>query len=720
MSQAVITQVFEQWKAQQAATNEAVTLDEFVFAHVPDLDVDTPIDRNEVMPPAAQIVHRQAVSRTGVVNDNAVVYSVVLGADTGDFTFNWVGLINKASGTLAMIVHAPEQQKLKTKEGQQGNVLTRSFLMEFNGAQAETNINTPAETWQIDFTARMAGMDERQRLENVDVYGAGAFFDDGYLVAKNGTQYFVTKGVGYVAGLRSALAANQNITVTTKPVKVWLDVSWTGTLTSAWDVQQKITVAATHTDYVQDGIQHYVFALASIDANGNITDLRPKGSLGEQQGNSDFLRKDANLSDLKDKAKSRESLELGSAATKNTGTSGDAVPLLSGANTWGAEQFFDGRVNSKAGLELYHATPYIDFHFNNSDEDYTSRIIESAKGTLTAQANWSVSGTITSGGLASFKSGVDITGRYGNISVNGMALLIKPTTAGYATYIMCQDSDGSNLWYVGKGSSNVNDAVFNNYKAGNNRIELKSDGAVNIASSNVKPVGVNNQVKITAQDAIKIVQGDYGAIIRRSENNLYIIPTEKGQAEDGGIGKLRPFSIALDTGIVSMSHGLTLGAALPVGSGGTGSTTAAGARANLGCGAAATMSYSTAAYTGLAGSQTEAASTAQLVGLRDAVYTKTAGDARYQLKNTASKAANGWYKDTSTGLIFQWGQASGAANAKITVTYPIAFPNACLNASLTDIWPQLSMYTAAISAKTATTLSVGLATTSVFWFAIGY
>ncbi len=80
------------------------------------------------------------------------------------FTFNWVGLINKASGTLAMIVHAPEQQKLKTKEGQQGNVLTRSFLMEFNGAQAETNIDTPAETWQIDFTARMAGMDERQRL----------------------------------------------------------------------------------------------------------------------------------------------------------------------------------------------------------------------------------------------------------------------------------------------------------------------------------------------------------------------------------------------------------------------------------------------------------------------------------------------------------------------------------------------------------------------------
>lgn len=314
MSQAVITQVFEQWKAQQAATNETVTLDEFVFAHVPDLDVDAPIDRNEVMPPAAQIVHRQAVGRTGVVNDNAVVYSVVLGADTGDFTFNWVGLINKASSTLAMIVHAPEQQKLKTKEGQQGNVLTRSFLMEFNGAQAETNIDTPAETWQIDFTARMAGMDERQRLGNVDIYGAGAFFDDGYLVAKNGAQYFVTKGTGYVGGLRAVLAANQNITVAAKPVKVWLDVCWTGTLTSTWNVQQKITVAATHANYVLDDVQHYVFALASIDVDGNITDLRPKGTLGEQQGNSDFLRKDANLSELTDPAKACDNLKLGTAA----------------------------------------------------------------------------------------------------------------------------------------------------------------------------------------------------------------------------------------------------------------------------------------------------------------------------------------------------------------------------------------------------------------------
>ncbi|ECQ3884836.1 phage tail protein [Salmonella enterica] len=290
MSQTTITRAFEQWKAQQGATGEPVLLDEFVFANVPGLEPDRPVDRNETLPPAEQIVHRQAVSRKGVVNDNAVVHSVVLGADVGDFSFNWIGLLNKASGTLAMIVHAPLQQKLKTAEGQQGNVLTRSFLMEYNGAQAETGINTPAESWQIDFTARMAGMDERQRLENIDIFGAAAFFGDGYLVGKSGNQFYVTKGTGYVAGLRTTLAENLNITVTTRPVKVWLDVCWTGTLTSVWGVQSHITVADNLADYVQNGVQHYVFAVAGIDENGNITDLRPKGTLNEQQA-SDALKK---------------------------------------------------------------------------------------------------------------------------------------------------------------------------------------------------------------------------------------------------------------------------------------------------------------------------------------------------------------------------------------------------------------------------------------------
>ncbi|MDS1913617.1 tail fiber protein [Enterobacter asburiae] len=325
MSQTAITLAFEHWKASQAITGEPVLLDEFIFANVPGLDATKPVDRNETLPPDAQIVHRQAVSRKGVVNENAVVHSVVLGADVGDFSFNWIGLINKASNTLAMIVHAPIQQKLKTKDGQQGNVLTRSFLMEFNGAQTETGINTPAETWQIDFTARMAGMDERQRLENIDLYGAAAFFGDGYLVGKSGSQYFLTPGVGYVRGLRTQLLASQNIVVTNKPVKVWLDVAWTGTLTSVWAVESKITVAENLADYVQDGVQHYVFAVASIDANGNITDLRPKGTLNDQAAN-DALKKHEQSRNHPDATTAAKGFTQLSSATDSTSETLAATP----------------------------------------------------------------------------------------------------------------------------------------------------------------------------------------------------------------------------------------------------------------------------------------------------------------------------------------------------------------------------------------------------------
>lgn len=274
MSQSVITTAFEQLKAEQAANGGILTLDEFVFANVPDLNITDPIDRGESWPAPEQIVHRQDVSKTGTVNGNAVVYSVVLGAETGDFDFNWIGLINKASNTVAMIVHAPVQKKIKTASGQQGNVLTRSFMMEYNGASQITQITTPADTWQIDFTARLAGMDERIRKENIDTYGTASFYHDGFLVSREDGGYSVKNGVGYVAGLRAELLLDKEITAAELPVKVWVDVCWKGLLTSVWSVETKVAVAETLNDYSDNGQQHYVFAVAEIQHDGSILDLR--------------------------------------------------------------------------------------------------------------------------------------------------------------------------------------------------------------------------------------------------------------------------------------------------------------------------------------------------------------------------------------------------------------------------------------------------------------
>lgn len=281
----VITVAFENWKAQEAASGKAVLLDEFVFANVPNLDPTKPIDRNEKLPPANQIVHRQAVNKAGLASENAVAYSVTMGADVGNFDFNWIGLLNKASGTVAMITHAPTQKKLKTQNGQQGNVLTRSFILEFQGAAEETQIKTSAETWQIDFTARLSGIDEMQRLINVDSYGAAAFFNESFEVTRSGEQFTVKKGLGYVGGLRGELAQNQ-ILNGLRNTKVYADFSYQGNIVSQWNAVVKITSAAALNNYVDAaGFTHQVFAIASIDTNGNVKDLRPMGALSDQRFN---------------------------------------------------------------------------------------------------------------------------------------------------------------------------------------------------------------------------------------------------------------------------------------------------------------------------------------------------------------------------------------------------------------------------------------------------
>ena len=54
-------------------------------------------------------------------------------------------------------------------------------------------------------------------------------------------------------------------------------------------------------------------------------------------------------------------------------------------------------ISGYGSLELYSATPFIDFHYNKSQADYTSRIIESESGVLTVSNNLSVNGKLKIG-----------------------------------------------------------------------------------------------------------------------------------------------------------------------------------------------------------------------------------------------------------------------------------------------------------------------------------
>lgn len=284
MSQTAITLAFEQHLADVQMGGQPVIPDEFVLANIPDLDLATPIDRAAGLPSAGKIVHRQLVDQRGKVNANGVVYSIIMDTRIGDFTFNAMYLLHKASGLVAMVVHKESEDKLKNQGvTQPGNSLVKSMIMEYQGAAAATNTTIDASTWQIDFSARLFGLDRDIQQQAHDHYGAAAFMGDSLLVSA-GTgvnEFIVAAGHGYIAGLRAELKQPHSMVVASRPATVYADVYHAGTLLSDWNTILTITASsAPLVDYVdQSGYQHYVTPLAQLAANGAVTDLRGRGGL---------------------------------------------------------------------------------------------------------------------------------------------------------------------------------------------------------------------------------------------------------------------------------------------------------------------------------------------------------------------------------------------------------------------------------------------------------
>ncbi|HCM1552189.1 phage tail protein [Vibrio parahaemolyticus] len=277
MSQTIITKAFESYKAQQEALLQSVELNEFVLANVPNLDPSQPIDR-EAGVPEAHIVHVCDVHQSGYINPNAVVYSITLDTTVGDFAFNWIGLRNKQSGVLCAVTHLLPISKYQSVVGvQNGNAITRSILMSYVGAQQTTGITVDASTWQIDFTARLHGIDEAERLSNRDHYGVASFFADGFEVYRHSGQVYSRQGLCYIEGVRSERLDNTLLTIKPSTVQyVYVDTSWQGHITGRWQSVVELIVSDDERAHYVDrsGFLHYLSKVATIEADGTIIDER--------------------------------------------------------------------------------------------------------------------------------------------------------------------------------------------------------------------------------------------------------------------------------------------------------------------------------------------------------------------------------------------------------------------------------------------------------------
>ncbi len=269
-----ITTAGERLIAQKLGEKKILEISRVVLALVPGLDPSKPVDRDAAKPPANQIVYTANVTKAGYVNPNQIVYSLMMGSDVGDFDWNWMGL-ESAEGVLFAVAWVPVQQKRKNKPPLQiGNNVTRNILVMFDGAQELTALTIDASTWQHDFTVRLAGIDERERRSNRDIFGRATFFNTGLLLEKAATNYRLKAGLAYVEGIRVNVTADVSVAAPALPATAWLDVRLQrdqSDVVASWS----IAWGAALQDFTDSaGALHYLVPLADLAANGAVTDRR--------------------------------------------------------------------------------------------------------------------------------------------------------------------------------------------------------------------------------------------------------------------------------------------------------------------------------------------------------------------------------------------------------------------------------------------------------------
>lgn len=287
----ILTAAGESLIARLQAEGKALVIDTMILANVPGQDHTQPIAPGVSVPEESQIALRYAIppQYRAYVNPNQVVYSAMLGSDMGDFFFNWQGLWCSEHNTLVAVATFPALEKRRYDEanGKTGNNLTRNFLLTFTGARELTGLTISADVWQLDFTVRLNGIDERQRLANFDIYGQAFFDGQGWLLQKTAEAYAFVPGLGYVGGIRAALAESLPLAAPESanlPQNVWLDVCLkpTGSDRVAEASPMLTAPTAPLTDSAADetGLMHYRALVARIEADGSVTDLRPRKTSG--------------------------------------------------------------------------------------------------------------------------------------------------------------------------------------------------------------------------------------------------------------------------------------------------------------------------------------------------------------------------------------------------------------------------------------------------------
>ncbi|WP_051295063.1 phage tail protein [Maridesulfovibrio bastinii] len=271
----IITIAGENLIARMQGTGKTLVIDKMIIANIPDVDPSADINRSMQKPAAEHIVYQYDIPAEykAYVNPNQVVYSAVLDSDLGDWDFNWLGLYSSAEDVVVAITTLPTLKKFKTAGQIQGNHLTRNIMLAYEGAAESTGMTVSADTWQLDFSARLSGIDGREQKSNRDIYGSSRFWKNAFKLSGDGQAYSLAAGIAYVEGIRIEQEQPISISAGHFPGSVWIDVAL---VPQGSDVQVEVVpvFGENFNDELKDGIQHYLVKVAEVDQNGTVTDCR--------------------------------------------------------------------------------------------------------------------------------------------------------------------------------------------------------------------------------------------------------------------------------------------------------------------------------------------------------------------------------------------------------------------------------------------------------------
>ena len=249
-------------------------------------------------------------------------------------------------------------------------------------------------------------------------------------------------------------------------------------------------------------------------------------------------------------------------------------------------------------LELTSSTPYIDFNYNNTTSDYTSRIIENKSGVLSINGNdFSANGSSIHSDLRIYTDKNDVIFRNDDKNFyilfsgrNGSANSLRPLTINISTGLVTLGNGLSTttLSCTGNATFSKNVTISGTTKL-NNKLTISKNGLdvtgnsqfnndvhidgtlyadtidaenlkLNLSSLEISP-NIHAGAGSSFVSDVYINSSKNSLILRNDGTNTYLLVSD---TINGTSNSLRPFYFNMKSGAVTMNHAVTLGNTLNV------------------------------------------------------------------------------------------------------------------------------------------------------------